>query len=136
MSMVKISKLEFEEIMAEAIDAIPEKYLKRLQNVAFILEDEPTAAKLKELNLGAGQTLFGLYEGLPLPRRMGTTKLLPDKITLYKVPLQEASDSVEGLKEQLRHTLWHEVAHYFGLDHPRIHELERASQKNINKLAK
>lgn len=120
-------------MMAEAIDAIPEKYLKRLQNVAFILDDEPNQQKMKELKLGPGQTLFGLYEGVPLPRRFGTTKLLPDKISLYKIPLQDASKDKQDLEEKLRHTLWHEVAHYFGLDHKRIRELEQESQCNIAK---
>ena len=119
--------------MSEAIDAIPEKYLKRLENVAFILEEEPGVQKLKQMKLWPNRTLFGLYEGLPLPQRQGTIKLLPDKITLYKYPLLEASRSLEDLKERIRHTVWHEVAHFFGLDHKRIYQLERQSQENIDK---
>jgi predicted Zn-dependent protease with MMP-like domain len=65
-----------------------------------------------------------LYEGVPLPARGGMTKLLPDKITLFKIPLAMHSPDHAALQENVRHTLWHEMAHYFGLDHKRIHELE------------
>jgi predicted Zn-dependent protease with MMP-like domain len=68
--------------------------------------------------------LFGLYEGVPLPQRFGTTKLLPDKITLFKLPLLRYSRDLEELRDRVAKTVWHEVAHYFGLDHRRIHELE------------
>jgi predicted Zn-dependent protease with MMP-like domain len=78
-----------------------------------------------QLKLYPNETLFGLYEGVPLPARGGMTKLLPDKITIFKNPALIYSRNAEELKEHIRHTIWHEVAHYYGLDHKRIHELER-----------
>ena len=110
--------------MADGIDAIPSLYQKHLQNVAFIVEDEPTTQQLEKLKLFSGEVLFGLYEGVPLPQRHGTTKILPDKITIFKKPALLFSHSIEELREHVRHTIWHEVAHYYGLDHKRIHELE------------
>ena len=115
---------EFEKYLTEAIDSVPPQYASRLQNVAFILEDYPTPEQRLKLNLYPNETLFGLYEGVPLPARAGTLKLLPDKITIFKYPLQAASRTPAQLRENIGHTVWHEVAHYFGLDHTRIHELD------------
>jgi len=123
--MLQISEKEFQNLDSAAIDAIPPLYQKHLQNVAFLVEQEPTPAQRTKLNLYPNETLFGLYEGVPLPQRGGTTKLLPDKITIFKNPALQVSNSLAELNEHLRHTVWHEVAHYYGLDHNRIHELEQ-----------
>lgn len=122
--MLQISEQAFNEIVSQAIDAIPPLYQRHLQNVAFIVEDEPTPQQREQLKLFAGELLFGLYEGVPLPQRGGGTKLLPDKITLFKNPALAISRTVEELRRHVHHTVWHEVAHYYGLDHDRIHELE------------
>lgn len=127
--MVEITGEEFEKIVGDGIDAIPPLYQKHLQNVAFIVEDEATPDQMRQLNLYRGEVLFGLYEGVPLPGRQGTTKLLPDKITIFKNPALRFSNSVEELREHVHHTIWHEVAHYYGLDHDKIHELERRRHK-------
>lgn len=116
---------EFEQIVSDAVANVPEPYQSRLQNIAFLIEDEPTPDQRQRLNLHPGQTLFGLYEGTPLPQRGGATKLLPDKITIFKNPILDASHTEQAVKDQVAKTIWHEVAHYFGLDHKRIHELER-----------
>jgi predicted Zn-dependent protease with MMP-like domain len=96
-----------------------------IENVAFILEDDPSPEQRFKLNLYPNETLYGLYEGVPLPQRGGTLKILPDKITLFKSPLLAASRDIESLKRNIGHTVWHEVAHYFGLNHQRIHELDK-----------
>lgn len=119
-----MSNDEFERVMGEAIDAIPKPYSDHLQNVAFILEDEPTPEQRQRLNLYPGETLFGLYEGVPLPQRGGALKILPDKITIFKGPLAAASPDLAALRHNIGRTVWHEVAHYYGLDHARIHQLE------------
>lgn len=122
--MIELSDEEFDQLVTDGIDAIPKLYQEHLKNVAFIVEDEATPEQMYKLNLMHGEVLFGLYEGTPLPQRLGTTKLLPDKITIFKNPAIRFSNSVEELREHVRHTIWHEVAHYYGLDHARIHELE------------
>ena len=122
--MVNLNDDEFHQLVAEGIDAIPSLYQEHLQNVAFIVEELPTPEQRVRLNLYPQETLFGLYEGVPLTGRGGATKLLPDKITIFKKPLEMVSRDVAELKERVRHTVWHEVAHYYGLDHKRIHELE------------
>jgi predicted Zn-dependent protease with MMP-like domain len=122
--MSSISNEDFEALITEGINAIPPLYKQHLQNVAFIIEDEPTPEQRMQLNLYPNETLFGLYEGVPLPRRNGMAKILPDKITIFKHPALRVSRNMEELKNHIRHTIWHEVAHYYGLDHKRIHELE------------
>lgn len=122
--MIKVSDKQFAKIVSQAIDSIPPPYMDKLENVAFIIEDMPTESQSRQLGLRCQDLLFGLYEGVPLPRRMGTTKLLPDKITLFKKPLETVSQDVNDLVRRVKHTVWHEVAHYYGLDHKRIHELD------------
>lgn len=121
---------QFEELLKEAIDRIPPPYDSKLENVAFILEDDPTPDQRRRLNLYPNETLFGLYEGVPLPQRNGTLKLLPDKITIFRNPLLAASLNPRQLRHNIGHTVWHEVAHYYGLNHQRIHELD---QKMFNR---
>jgi predicted Zn-dependent protease with MMP-like domain len=121
---VQLDDKKFEEYLAAAIDNIPNPYRDRIENVAFILEDDPTPQQRVRLNLYPNETLFGLYEGVPLPARNGTLKLIPDVITIFKNPLLGASRDEHSLKENIGRTVWHEVAHYFGLNHRRIHELE------------
>lgn len=123
--MDTVSDAEFENLVNQAIGKIPKPYRDHLQNVAFIVEGQPGPEQRRRLRLAHGQTLFGLYEGTPLPARGGALKLLPDKITLFKKPLEAVSADKAELKRQITHTVWHEVAHYFGLDHDRIYEIER-----------
>ncbi len=122
--MVEITDKLFDEFMEAGIAAIPSKYKNRIENVAFLVEDYPSSAQLQSVGLGPRGMLYGLYEGTPLPMRGGRTTLLPDKITIFKQPILRSSLSAEEIKEQVRHTIWHEVAHYFGLDHKQIHKLD------------
>lgn len=120
---------EFETIIAEAIDSLPENRIKGLENVAITYEDQPSAEQREKLKLRGRETLFGLYEGIPLTKRVGglfsgTPMTLPDKITIFKLPILHSCSNIEEVKEQVRHTLWHEIAHYYGLDHDQIHRLE------------
>ncbi len=120
-----ISDDHFAALIAEVMDELPEKYISALDNVAVVYADEPTEAQRVQMKLRSHETLFGLYEGIPQTARgAGYNLVLPDKITIFKNPLQHASRDVAELKAHVKHTLWHEIAHHFGLDHDRIHELE------------
>jgi predicted Zn-dependent protease with MMP-like domain len=124
--MVHVSDTEFEDLIGQSLDELPKDYVKKLlKDVAVTWQDDPTEEQRAELQLRGNQTLFGLYEGLPLSQRYnGYTKLTPDKITIFKNPISFASHDMLSLKANIKHTVWHEMAHYFGLDHKRIHELE------------
>ncbi|HEY1835841.1 MAG TPA: metallopeptidase family protein [Candidatus Saccharimonadales bacterium] len=124
--MLEISDEQFEDLIGQALDELPKEYVSRLlKDVAVTWQDDPTPEQRTQLKLRGNQTLFGLYEGLPLPQRYnGYGKITPDKITIFKNPICNAGYDMHTLKEQIKHTVWHEMAHYFGLDHKRIHELE------------
>jgi predicted Zn-dependent protease with MMP-like domain len=125
---MQLSDEQFEQIVSEAIDAIPEQYFKNLNNLAFVIEDDPTPLQREKLRLRCDQTLFGLYEGIPLTKRTGNYSLvLPDKITVFKHPIEAHSHDLNHLKSHVKQTVWHEVAHFYGLDHDRIHSLENKS---------
>lgn len=123
---VDITDEDFQQLIDEAFDSLPKLHRDNVRNVALLFADEPTPEQRQELALRSNQTLLGLYEGVPLAQRQGRTDVyLPDRITLFKRPLLGVAHTRAELKEEIRHTLWHEIAHYYGLDHDKIHELER-----------
>jgi len=121
---LKLSDQEFQDLIVAAMASLPKEHIKRLENVAILYEYDPTPEQRMKLQLRNDQTLYGLYEGVPLSKRQGMQRLYPDKITIFKNPICASANTGAELKEQIRHTLWHEIAHYYGLDHLRIHELE------------
>jgi len=120
-----ISDEDFARLAGQALDSLPDKFLRHIRNVAIVYADEPTQEQRTKQRLRHNQTLFGLYEGIPQTARgAGYNLVLPDKITIFKLPLFYASKNTDELRANIRHTLWHEIAHHFGLDHGRINELE------------
>lgn len=119
-----VSDEQFHELIDKAFESLPRVHRDRVKNVAIVTADEPTPLQRQELKLHCNQTLLGLYSGVPLPQRQGRESIVPDVITLFKLPLLATSDDESALYENIRHTLWHEVAHYYGLDHEQIHSLE------------
>src|ERR1041385_7531530 len=126
-AMLEISDEQFDQMISKAMDSLPKTHIGAIKNVAIVYEDEPTEEQRQRLKLLCNQTLFGLYEGVPLARRNGGAHYPPDKITIFKNPMLYHANSLTELEEQVRHTLWHEVAHYFGLNHDQIHRLESRS---------
>jgi len=104
----------FEEYAQAALDSLPPDLRAEMSNVEIVVEEEPPA----------GQRLLGLYQGIPLSRRQGQVSFYPDRITLFKLPLLSQAHDVPSLREAIRHTLWHEIAHYYGLNHDQIRDLE------------
>ncbi|OGI98608.1 hypothetical protein A3H53_01150 [Candidatus Nomurabacteria bacterium RIFCSPLOWO2_02_FULL_40_10] len=116
---------KFGEIVAEGIDAIPEKFLRKLSNVAVVIENNPTSEQRKKLKLRHNWTLFGLYEGIPQSARLGNyTGVLPDKITIFQKPIEDEAESEEEVKEIVKNTVWHEIAHHFGMDESAVRKAE------------
>jgi predicted Zn-dependent protease with MMP-like domain len=122
--MFDISDEHFQELIDKAFDSLPKIHRDRVQNVAIIYADEPDAEQREIAKLRHDQTLLGLYQGIPLSRRQGTTSLYPDRITLFKYPLLMRAHNEAQLYDDIRHTLWHEIAHYYGLDHTDIYKLD------------
>jgi predicted Zn-dependent protease with MMP-like domain len=122
--VIQIDDETFEQLIGEALTSLPGEHVKSIENIAITWAASPTPEQRSKLQLRGDQTLLGLYEGVPLSERQGMTRVLPDKITLFKDPLCARPDTLTELKEAIRHTLWHEIAHYYGLNHTRIYELE------------
>lgn len=118
----------FDELITKAMDELPQEYIKGLNNVAIVMADEPSADQLAKARTKKGHLLLGLYEGIPLTERgAGYNFVLPDKITMFKKPILELSENDEELFENIKRTLWHEIAHFYGLDHGRIDYLQNRS---------
>lgn len=122
---MEISDEQFEDLIGTALDELPPEYVERLlKDVAVTWAYEPSEEQREQLKLRHGQSLFGLYEGIPLTQRYtGGAPVLPDKITIFKHPIQQYCHTMDELKDQIKKTVWHEMAHFFGLDHDRIYEL-------------
>lgn len=105
--------MTFEDHVRAALDELPPHIAAALENVAVVVEDEHPD----------DPDLFGLYQGVPLPERGDASGLLPDKISIYRIPLEESFPEPEMLEEEIRITVLHELGHYFGLDEERIAEL-------------
>lgn len=124
--MQKISRPEFEKIVNKGIGAIPERFLKLLDNVVIVIEKEPTNVQKKKFKLGHDWTLFGLYEGIPLSERGDHyTSVTPDKITIFQRPIEQEAESLKEMEEIVSNTVWHEIAHHFGLDEAQVRKAEK-----------
>lgn len=116
---------QFRALVDEALETIPPHFRDAMHNIAIVIEDEPTLEQLEEVGIDPPDTLLGLYEGTPLTERQwshGNT--LPDKITLFQHPIEEASDDEDDVVVAIGETLIHEIGHYFGLSEEEIEEIE------------
>ncbi|MCB8945088.1 MAG: metallopeptidase family protein [Ardenticatenaceae bacterium] len=116
---------EFEQLVAEAVDSLPPFFLEKMQNVEILVMERPTADMLHRTGTRQGHLLLGLYEGVPLTRRTsGYNLITPDVIWIFQRPLQQvAGTDLDILRERIRHTVIHEIAHHFGISDERLIEL-------------
>lgn len=118
----------FEKLIDESFALLPERIRERISNVAILVEDEPDEEVREMEGLGDDETLLGYYHGIPLIERgsdYGVGMTLPDTITLYQLPIEEEADeSSEEVKRVIAETLWHEVAHHFGMDEGEVQAKE------------
>ena len=114
--MLNISKQEFEKIVEQALESLPDKFKSRLNNAAIFAEDEPTEEQLKKVNLKRGDMLFGLFEGYAQARKLNFGPVLPDRITIFRRAILSQSDTPAELKQKIISTVKHEIAHHFGSD--------------------
>ena len=116
--MDHITDEAFDSLITRAMDELPQEYITGLDNVAIVQADDPSPEQKEKMHLDNNHLLLGLYEGIPLPvRGAGYTFVLPDKITLFKHPLLRISHDQASFFENTKRTLWHEMAHFYGLNH-------------------
>jgi predicted Zn-dependent protease with MMP-like domain len=114
----------FEEIVVEALDSLPEEFARHMVNVEVQIEPRPLREHRRSLGLRPWQTLYGLYQGVPLTERTSGGPLLPDLITIFQEPLARDFPDRDALRAQVRRTILHEIAHFFGISDARLHELD------------
>ncbi len=115
---------QFEQLVVEALDGLPEFFKEKLQNVEVVVADQPTIRELRAVGMRSGQLLLGLYQGIPLTKRTGNYGMvLPDKITIFRIPILRVCHSPEQVQGQVQRTVLHELAHHFGISDDRLREL-------------
>jgi predicted Zn-dependent protease with MMP-like domain len=122
--MLELTDEQFQKLIDKAFDSLPQEHRDNVRNVAIIFADEPDVEQRQIAELRHDQTLLGLYQGVPLSQRQGREMLYPDRITLFKYPLLMRARNEHELYDEIRHTLWHEIAHYYGLNHTDIRNLD------------
>jgi len=121
---------EFDKLVQGAYGRIPGEFRERLRNVAMLVEAEPSAAQLAEAGVGPGGTLLGLYQGRPLTHRsVFESFTMPDRITIFQGPHERLAHGEAHLNQMVEATVWHEVAHYFGMDEDQVRAAERERAK-------
>jgi predicted Zn-dependent protease with MMP-like domain len=113
----------FERLVDRALAAIPPPYSDALREVAILIEDEPSPEQLAENDLAPGDALYGLYEGVPRTEYAADWSASPNRITLFRLPLEDDFPDPEELEEEVRMTVLHELAHHLGIDDDRLDEL-------------
>lgn len=113
---MRLRRAEFERLVAQAVESLPPKFLTRLENVDVLVEDEPTEEDLELAGVEPGNTLLGLYHGVPQSQRgPWYGNLLPDRIVIYQRPIEAVARNRREIRREIRITLMHEIGHHFGL---------------------
>jgi predicted Zn-dependent protease with MMP-like domain len=116
----------FEWLVAEAVDSLPDEFQTKLENIDVVVEDQPALSQLTEVRLKRGETLLGLYQGVPLTRRSRHYGMVvPDKITIFQKPIEAKCKSDTEVKAEIRRVVQHEIAHHFGIGDARLKQLEK-----------
>ena len=120
-----MTRERFIKLVEDALKEIPRRFRREMRNVAVVVEDEPSQELLDEMEIEPGDTLFGLYQGTPLTERgwaHGNT--LPDRISIYQKPTEEACETDDDVRDCVAETVIHEFGHYFGMSEEEIEEIE------------
>ena len=120
---MQVSKDIFEDFVRIAIASLPERFIANMGNVSVIVADRPSPDQITASGLGPDEALYGLYDGVPLTERAGYVPPLPDVITIFQKPLQDGCRSLKQLEDEVRKTVMHELAHYFGFSDIELQDL-------------
>lgn len=121
-----MDSVKFEWLVARAIESLPDEFRARLENIDVVVADEPTHAQLRVLEGKRGETLLGLYEGVPLTRRShGYGFVTPDKVTIFQKPIEAICKNDDQIIAEVQRVVRHEIAHHFGISDDRLRQLGR-----------
>ena len=123
---MQVNSERFERLVAEAVDSLPEEFRLRLENIDIVVKEQPSPGQLADLGLKRGDTLLGLYQGVPLTNRGRSYGLVtPDIITIFKKPIESQCKNDAEIMAEVRGVVQHEIAHYFGISDARLRHLAR-----------
>ena len=126
---MKLSRREFEAVVVFALRHLPRSLKKKMENIGVVIEDQASPDLLREMELHSPAQLLGLYQGIPFDRRgFYYGNALPDKITLFKIPIEATCDTTEEVEERVKEVIIHEVGHYFGLDEGKLRKIEHGEE--------
>ena len=116
----------FEWLVAKAVDSLPEEFRTKLENIDVVVEERPTQGQLVEVGLRRGETLLGLYQGVPQTKRSSHYGLVPpDKITIFQKPIEAKCRYNAEIMTEIQRVVRHEIAHHFGIGDARLEQIER-----------
>jgi len=120
-----MDKERFEWLVAEVVDSLPDEFRTKLENIDVVVQDEPTPGQLADIGLKRGETLLGLYQGVPLTKRSRHYGMVvPDKITIFQKPIEIRCKNDIEVKAEIKRVVQHEIAHHFGIGDARLRQLE------------
>jgi predicted Zn-dependent protease with MMP-like domain len=121
-----MERQKFEWLVARAVESLPEEFRTKLENIDVVVQEQPTPGQLSEARLKRGETLLGLYQGVPLTRRgEHYGMVLPDKITIFQKPIETRCKDDAEVKAEIMRVVQHEIAHHFGIGDARLNQLAR-----------
>jgi len=125
-----MQKDDFEKLVKKAVLELPKHIRQKMDNLEIVIEEEASFEQLDKAGLGPGSSLLGLYQGVPQTKwGRGFGNILPDKITIFKKPIERLARSEEEIIELVKNTVWHEIAHHFGFDERGVRQLEARRKK-------
>ncbi len=128
---MKVTEKEFEELVEEAINTLPDKYKEKMENIIVVIEELPSAELLTEMGISSPYHLLGLYRGIPYTKRgIWYRNVMPDKIIIFKRPIEVRCKNKEDIKESVRKVVIHEIGHYFGLGEAELRNLKEKEMDN------
>lgn len=128
-----MDRADFEQLVAEALGTIPRRFKNAMRNLAILVEEEPSDEILVEMEIDPPDTLFGLYQGIPLTERGASYgNVLPDRILIFKGPHEREAEDEDDLVISIAETLIHEVGHYFGLSEEEIEDIEENYWRGVD----
>ncbi len=130
---MEINQHEFEELIKLALSSLPEKFRKKMENIAVVVEDLPSLELLREMNIASPYGLLGVYRGVPYTRRgIWYRNVLPDTIIIFKKPIEIRCKNKDEIRETIRKVVIHEIGHYFGLKEADLRRIEKEKNNSLN----
>lgn len=128
-----MDRKRFEELVAQAVESLPQEFGDRLENIDIVVADEPTRTQMRRSGLRRNETLLGLYEGIPQTERGNYYGMVPpDKITVFQKPIEDKCRGDDEVKKEIQRVVQHEIAHHFGIDDARLSQLEKRRSRRAS----